>query len=183
MYIEWGDIATWVTGITSIALFIIAFLQIRNERTLRKKNEREQEIKIIWDQAEHISSWIVLEDMNGLWVAILNALNQPVYNLIVNVVVVDQYGMYCGDAPNGKACVAVAPNGKGFIQISADYHGMFRRPGVEIAFRDSKRRNWIRKTDGDLTEIKETTVEYYKIDLPVYWQQLLPDIPHNNQQT
>jgi hypothetical protein len=30
--VNWGDRATWVTGIATIALFIIGFLQIRNER-------------------------------------------------------------------------------------------------------------------------------------------------------
>jgi hypothetical protein len=86
----WGDVATWVTGIATIALFIIGFLQIRNERLSRIKREAEIEVRNRRNQAEQISSWIVKEDQHGSWIAILNQSPQPIYQVIVNVVVVGQ---------------------------------------------------------------------------------------------
>lgn len=77
----WGDIATWVTSIATIALFIIGFIQIRNERQARIKREKEEVAIKKRDQAEHISSWIVRQthDEQGswMWVAVLNHLLSP----------------------------------------------------------------------------------------------------------
>ena len=174
----WGDVATWVTGIATIALFIIGFLQIRNERMLRMKSEKELEFRNRREQAERISSWIIRESQAGsLLIAILNQSPQPVYQVIVTVVVLGQEGEPRGHAPAGQVCIAVAPPGQGYIMVEADYHGMHRRPGVEIAFRDAAGRNWVRKADGELLEIEKSTVEYYEITLPTGWRELAADLP------
>jgi hypothetical protein len=110
--LNWGDIATWVTGIATIALFIIGFIQIRNERQLRVKSEKEHELGVRRDQAENISSWIVKENQAGIWVAILDQSPQPIYQVIVNVVIIGQLGEAGGYlAPAGQVCIAVAPPG------------------------------------------------------------------------
>ena len=59
--INWGDLATWVTGFITLGLLIVALIQIRNERETRNKGEKELEIRREREQAEHISSWIVRE--------------------------------------------------------------------------------------------------------------------------
>jgi hypothetical protein len=54
---------------------------------------------------------------------------------------------------------------------------MFRRPGIEIAFKDTSGRNWVRKANGELSEIEKSTVEYYKVGLPTSWSGLAADMP------
>ena len=186
----WGDVATWVTGIATIALFIIGFLQIRNERILRMKSEKELEFRNRRKQAEHISSWIIRESpLGSLLLAILNQSLQPVYQVIVSVVVLGQEIELRDFAPAGQVCIAVAPPGLGFIKVEAYYHGMFRRPGVEIAFRDTAGRNWIRKADGGILEIEKSTLEYYEIPLPADWRELATNllqvepVDQNNQES
>ncbi len=172
----WGDVATWVTSIATIALFMIAFAQIRNEREARIQREKDLVEQEKRSQAEQVSGWIVKES-NRVWVAVLNQSPQPVYQVIVSVVVLKQTGeKRIGDYPH-QACVTVAPPGQGYIGIHADYHGMFRHVGVEIAFKDAKGRDWVRNTNGELVEMTESTIVHYGIGLPVSWQNLETFLP------
>jgi hypothetical protein len=174
---NWGDVATWVTGIATIALFVIAFIQIRTERQARIKRERDSESKAQREQAELISSWIVLET-DVVWVAILNQSPQPVYQMIVSIFAIGQSGDHLrGEIPAGQVCVGVVPPGQGYVGLLAPYQGMFRRPGVEIAFRDKAGMNWIRKPWGELAEIGMDTLEYYQVDLPARWEGLCSELP------
>jgi hypothetical protein len=47
--LSFGDIATWFTGLATFGAFVVAFVQINNERKIRKNQERKS-------QAEHISA-------------------------------------------------------------------------------------------------------------------------------
>lgn len=75
------------------------------------------------------------------------------------------------------SCIAVVPPGQGYIGIEASYHGMGRYVGVEIAFKDARGRNWLRQADGELLEIKKSTVEFYDISLPTSWGILATNLP------
>ncbi len=137
--IIWGDIATWVTGIATIALFIIGFLQIRNERESRIKRENELENQRRRSQAELISSWIAngigMDGFQGQWIAILNQSTQPVYQIIVSVVPIEDLGQHRGEiSRDGQACIDIAPPGRGYVVINAHSLGAHRRLAVEIAF-------------------------------------------------
>lgn len=169
--LSWGDLATWFTGVITLGLFIIGFVQIRNERVLRTKNEAELLRRKKREQAEQISAWISGEDENGVRIEVLNASSQLVYQMVVNVVIVGQEGDLSG-GPAGQACIAVAPPGEGYTVVATDYHGMHRRPGVEFAFRDTAGNNWVRKPDGQLIEIQTSTIRYYNVTLPTSWRTL-----------
>jgi hypothetical protein len=169
---NWGDIATWFTGIITLGLFIIGFLQIRTERMSRIKNDKETLIRNKREQAEHFSAWISIETPDGLRIAILNNSSHPVYQVIINVAIVGQAGDLSDLVPDAQVCIAVAPPGQGFIVVAANYHGMHRRAGVEIAFRDAAGNNWVRKATGQLLEIDTSTIEYYDVPLPTGWINL-----------
>ncbi len=182
--INWGDMATWVTGGATILLFIVGFWQIRNERISRTKREKETENQKKRSQAELISSWIVAEtaDKEGpsQWIAIQNQSSQPIYQVIVSVVAVPESGKGTyrgGPIQEDQVHIAIAPPGKGYTTIHSQYGGMFRRPGVEIAFQDAAGNSWVRKAMGELLEIEMSTVGYYNIDLPAGWTGLLPVLP------
>lgn len=181
--VNWGDIATWVTGIATIALFIIGFIQIRNERISRIKAEKKIETRDKRDQAERISSWFVkaTHDNHGdwQWIAILNQSAQPIYNVIVSIVPLSQKGDKLASPKPHRVCIDVVPPGQGYTSVDAIQFGHpgHSRAGVEIAFKDRSGSNWIRKATGELSEIDKSAMEYYNIDLPTSWVGLDTELP------
>lgn len=183
-HFELGDLATWFTGIITFALFIIAFIQIRNERIARIKSEKELEIREKRDQAEHISCWFIKETSTKHgdwdWVAILNQSSQPIYNVIVSMVALNQIGENLTTISPHIACIDIMPPGQGYVAIEALRFGHpgHSRAGVEIAFKDIFGNNWIRKPDGEmLSQLEKSTIEYYGIDLPASWQGIVDVMP------
>jgi hypothetical protein len=174
----WGDVATWVTGVATIALFIIGFLQIRNERKERLHREKDQEVRQRRSQAELVSCWRVKENREGSWLGVLNNSPQPIYQVIVSVVRLGQLGDSMGEyAEDGQMCISIAPPGIGYILVNPWGFGMAVRFGVEISFKDAAGRNWLIKPDGELSQIEESPLGYYKIGLPTYWRDLQTILP------
>jgi len=166
----WGDVATWVTGIATVALFIVGFIQIQNERLSRIKSQNRA-------QAELISCWKAKENLDLQFIAVQNNSPQPVYQLVVSKVRIGQ----TGDSldvyhTHWRVCIAIAPPGLGYIDLPPDSQGLHHRFGIEIAFIDSAGRNWVRKADGKLLQIK-SLIKYYEINLPIGWKNLYQDLP------
>jgi hypothetical protein len=42
--------------------------------------------------------------------------------------------------------------------------------GLEIAFTDSDTHHWVRKRNGDLMEISQSSIEYYCMQPPIRWK-------------
>jgi len=182
MGLEPGDLATWVTGVTSILLFIIAFWQIQLERSARRNAESERLIVERRYQAERIAAWIETEfigESNQLMcVAVSNQSLQPIYNVVVQGILLSNDGTPVADPfPENRSQIAVAPPGKGYATFPFNYAGMHKRPGIEIAFQDAANRYWLRKTNGELIELDTSPVVHYKIPLPTGWGNLLEDCP------
>ena len=182
----WGDVATWVTGIATIALFIVAFYQIRNERMARQRADNERLINVRRGQAEHIATWIVTSSFDDigqfLWVAVRNQSLQPVYHLIAQGIVLNDDGTPRYDPRlEEQTRIAVVPPGEGYVAVHLDYGGMHRRPGIEIAFQDAAGRNWLRKTTGELLEINDSPVAYYGVPQPSGWQSLIARLPEEHE--
>lgn len=182
--IHWGDVATWVTGIATIALFVVAFWQINIERAERKRQNKEAVDRQKRDQAEHITSWIVgeskeVQDNPRAWIAILNQSAMPVYDVVISMVMVQGSGSREGiGTPQGyRVSLSVVSPGKSFTSVAATYHGMHRHPGIEIAFKDVAGISWVRKANGDLLNIEQSTITYYGLDLPVGWQRPQINLP------
>lgn len=178
-----GDLATWVTGIATIALFVIGFIQIRNEREARIKSEKEAELLKARIQAEHIAAWEVKviadkKHIDWLWIAVSNQSSQPVYQAIVAVVLISHMGKPSNvDKPQKIICIGIVPPGQGYAAVEYEFGGAFRRIGVEVGFTDSVGRNWLRKADGELSEINTSIAEYYEVDLPANWQGIMSELP------
>jgi hypothetical protein len=172
--LNWGDVATWVTGIATIALFVVGFIQISTERKSRMKSESRA-------QAELVSCWIVKEDQDLTWIVVQNYSSQPIYEVVVSRVRVGQLGdsleEYIG---GGQRYIPIAPPGTGYVWVHQFTIGMMHHTGFEIAFRDTVGRNWVRKPNGELSQIKESPVAYYKISLPLGWTELLTSLPSDN---
>ena len=101
MGILWGDVATWVTGIVTILLFVLAFWQIRIEREARREAENKRLSALRRYQAERVAGWIAGEGMDDLgpvlWVAIRNQSLQPIYHLVIHGIVLADDGTPIAD--------------------------------------------------------------------------------------
>jgi len=182
MGLDPGDLATWVTGISSILLFIVAFWQIRLERSARQKAESERLDARRRHQAEQIAAWIEAEfsgESNWMMcVAVSNQSLQPIYHVVVQGILLSNDGTPVADPfPENRSQIAVAPPGKGFTIFPFNYAGMHKRPGIEIAFQDAANRYWLRKTNGELVELDTSPVVHYDIPLPTGWGNLLEQCP------
>jgi len=154
-----GDVATWFTGLATFGAFVVAFVQINNERKIRKNQERKS-------QAEHISAYVAKEEKYKALITILNLSPEPIYEVVVSIVA------FQGASPGSKhiAFLSVVPPGKSHVVTDADYHGMSFHPSIEIAFKDVRGKSWVRSGRGDLKEILQTPVDYYKLHRPLSWQ-------------
>jgi hypothetical protein len=186
MDIPCGDVATWVTGIATIALFVIGFWQIRIERNARLKADAERLSATRQQQAEQVAAWISTEGYDELgsvlWIAVRNQSLQPVYHVVIQGIVLSNDGTPRYDpSPESQVRIAVAPPGEGYAAIRMDYAGMHRRPGIEMAFQDAANRSWLRKTNGELAEIDTSPALHYSIPQPTGWEALLTKIPEPDQ--
>ena len=66
------------------------------------------------------------------------------------------------------------PPGQYETQVSNDWAGMMARPGIEIGFRDSNGRWWVRYANGQLVPLRTSTAAYYSLEQPVNWVSLKP---------
>jgi len=157
--LPFGDVATWFTGLATFGALVVAFIQINNERKIRKSQERRS-------QAEHISAYIAKEEDYKAQIAILNLSTEPVYEVIVSIVA------FQGANPGPKhiASLSVVPPGKAHVVTEADYHGMSFHPSIEIAFKDVRGKSWVLSGRCYLTEISQSHVDYYKLSRPLGWQ-------------
>jgi hypothetical protein len=180
MSIELGDLATWFSGIISFLLFIVAFWQIRSERNERQRAENERLFAELRRQAEQVAAWIETEfhDERGpvVCVAVSNQSLQPIYNVIIQGILLgSEDDQIAGPFPENRSQIAVVPPGKGYTAFPFAYHGMFKRPGIEIAFQDARNRYWLRKVNGELVELEVSPVAYYNVPLPTGWGMLFED--------
>ena len=164
--VQWiGDIATWVSGIGIVSTFIIGFIQINNERKIRKAKERRE-------QAERISAFILKETPTKTTVALLNLSSEPIYEVIVSI---SSFQGPTGNHPQQvsrqyTSFLSVVPPGKSYTFVDGRYHELFFHPSIEIAFKDVKGKNWVRTARGTLNEIGKPPVEYYKLHRPLSWK-------------
>jgi len=198
--IVWGDVATWVTGIATVALFYIAFVQIRVERDARLKRDKELKDSMQRSQAESVSCWIVestytrLPTAEGVpaplaWVAIQNQSQQPVYQVIVGVYHTwkdTQYSTGQNVATHAWTTpVGVVPPGRGYVGVSGT-PGIGFRPGwhvAAIAFMDAAGVNWVRSPSGGLTEINVSTLEYFSLKPGFHWHGVQSKLPEKDTPT
>ncbi|MGP5227644.1 hypothetical protein [Arthrobacter rhombi] len=55
---RFGDFATWVGSLGTVAAFGAAFAQIHRERTLRKRRERQEWLLAKREHADQVTAWV-----------------------------------------------------------------------------------------------------------------------------
>jgi hypothetical protein len=175
-------IATAFAAIGTVGTLVAALWQIRRERETRKRQERRA-------QAERVSGWPVgffggVEEPKQP-IALVNGSGEPVYRAVAWLVFIEGAAPHTGremqalmnepgiQVPLWRSLLSHIPPGKHETSVGGGWAGMYRRPGVELAFTDRAGVHWLRSADGTLTEIKQPAVEYYGIDGPYDWR--VPD--------
>ena len=150
---------------------VVALYQIRVERILRHRDEQRQVQRIRREQAKRISGWPA-KDYKGseqTFMVLLNRSDEPVYEVIVALVVVQGAGSYHGEdhvLRDERRILSVLPPGRWKVGIRSGWHGGSRFPGAEVAFTDRAGVHWIRRATGKLEEIQEPAIDHFKLHRP-----------------
>ncbi len=110
-------------------------------------------------------------------IAMYNRSATPVYNVVVTLVLVQGSGPRTANELTElrlkqmfQRYYSTLPPGEYEARVSGDWVGMMARPGIEIAFRDSGGRSWVRFANGILTETPAEPVAYYHLQEPIGWE-------------
>jgi hypothetical protein len=165
----------WVAGPAiavaagTMASSTFALIQISQDRKRRRADARRE-------QAERISAWPGAEGERQE-VVLLNRSNAPVYQAVASFVFVQGAGWRTGEGLRDsgldiatlvafqKTINAIAP-GRSRVWVPGDWHGMHKRPGIEIAFTDRAGVHWVRRATGELEELPEPPFDHYRVFLP-----------------
>lgn len=167
---------SWIPIVVSIISLLFSFGQYyENNKTAKQQ--------ILKSQAQTISAWIKEDNEDNSVVALNNLSNEPVYDIVVTVVTIGNSGSYAESGlqlrkysneietqlstnRNGVA-LSILPPGKYKANMPHISHGMSRKFGVEIAFRDSQDNCWVISGNGHLSQISKDPFKYYDLPSPI----------------
>lgn len=168
--LQFGDLPTWVAAIGTVGALSAALFQINTERKARWAQERRS-------QAAHVSAWPDVRRGIPSTVILMNHSEEPVYEVVVTAgplapgAGAGEFGALGHNTP-----YMTLPPGRWRVPMSDNWAGMYKMPGVEIAFTDRHEVHWIRRAMGGLEEIKDRPFTHYDIALPIEHSTLEPDV-------
>ncbi len=179
MHLQLGDLATWFGSAVVFGTLALALYQIRTERVFRHESEQREAQGLRRVQAERISGWPAAEtNRRGTPLTLLNRSDEPVYEVVVTLVMVQGAGPRRGEEgvrPEYRRVLSVLPPGRWKTFVQMGWAGMSRRPGVEVAFTDRSGVHWIRRATGALEEIQRPAIDYYEMSRPQFLEFPVPD--------
>ncbi|WP_368488453.1 hypothetical protein [Clostridium sp. BJN0013] len=170
-----ASIISAIVSLTSLAFSIGQYYQ-------NYQITKEQALK---SQAQTISAWIKEDQDNqdNNTVALNNLSNEPVYDVVVTVVTIGNSGSYAENGlqlrkyPNeteeqlstnrNGVALSILPPGKYKAKMPYISHGMSRKFGVEVAFRDFQNNCWVISGNGHLSQISKDPFKYYDLPSPI----------------
>jgi hypothetical protein len=171
-----GDVPTWAIAVGTVGTLAAALWQIGRERAARRHDEEQAVAAARRDQAQRISAWFAGDDANGSKLSILNASYEPVYQAVVTLVFIQGAGPQRGEdysargmSDHRRAMLSVIPPGRWTASVEGGWHGMFARPGAEIAFTDRAGIHWVRRGNGNVEELPMNAIDHFGIGRPVSW--------------
>jgi hypothetical protein len=179
MHWQLGDLATWTSSIVVFGTLVVALYQVRTERVARHASERREAERVRRLQAERISGWPAADgDASGTPLTLLNQSDEPVYEVVATLVMVQGSGPHRGedgDFSGYRRTLSVLPPGRYRVLVESGWAGMSRRPGVEVAFTDRAGVHWIRRATGALEEIKRPAIDHYEMSRPQALSNPVPE--------
>lgn len=165
-HLDWGNVPGWLSGIFTTVGVNLALYQTATDRHRRTREEQRSQARLVsgWPEGER------LENNTPTTIIVLaNNSEEPVHQIVVSLVLIQGGGPRVGEelhSSDYRSILALLPPGKWVVEIHGDWHGMNRRPGIEIAFTDREGHHWIRRANGGLEQISDSAVDYYKIGRP-----------------
>lgn len=176
--------------ISFIALFFSIYQWKENERDKLETQLKAQANQIsawIKEDSEEIDNEVKFEEEQRECysvVALNNLSNTPVYDVVITVVEIGNSGNHAGkgkdvrdrinnainkDQPfnDNGVVLSMIPPGQYKAKMAFISHGMCKKFGVEIAFRDYQSNSWLVSADGHLSQIDEDPFEYYNLPKPM----------------
>lgn len=184
-----GDLPTWIAAVGTVGAFIAAFIQINTERRRRHENEERERRERHLAQARLIAAVIGPEERQEdgqakdehregrTAVDLINSSSEPVYRLVVGIVYIEGTGPRTIEEmckirhPQGRevrrlavTTASILPGGIYRIWIRGIGWSRIKsgRFGAEVAFTDRAGSHWIRRATGNLIEIPEEPLMYFK---------------------
>jgi hypothetical protein len=181
-----GDLPTWIAAVGTVGALFAALRQIQVERQARQGAERALSESALRAQAETVSGWYggqatppdSDESSQGRdWLVVLNRSHEPVYQAVATLVFIQGTGPRTGEAwvevekrtggtETYRSTMGVIPPGRWRTQVPSDWGHMQAQPAVEVAFTDRAGNHWIRRSDGTLSRIPISAVDYYQLVRP-----------------
>lgn len=170
--VDWGDIPTWLSAVTTLGALVAAAVVVRIEmRRDRRGVERAERA----EQADKVAAWYDHSyapnargrvgdgplggdgggERGGAGRILLrNGSDLPVYNVFLNI-----YSEAPGIlTPPLKAC----PPGDTHLEVPPGVVGPYERMTFRLLFTDAAGRSWMRWTDGKLGRLTEDALEWYR---------------------
>lgn len=188
------DLAALSAVIVVPAIFVtllVGYLSLHDQRSHEFREEVDQRIAATRSQAEQVSA-VPVDGTQGFpsvqpkrgepytEIAMSNRSATPVYDVVVTLVLIQGAGPRRAKElvePRLKAMFqryfSTLPPGEYEARVSGAWVGMMARPGIEIAFKDSVGRSWVRYANGQLVQLPDEPVAYYHLQEPIGWE-----VPH-----
>ncbi|MEC0710136.1 hypothetical protein P8881_21635 [Bacillus haynesii] len=172
-----------ISGVATFATVIFAIYQLQTQQANAALNELKSQENEKRFQANKIAAWIDSENRRSqMLYSIQNSSDLPIYQAIITLVSIQGAGPpRNGDEVGGdykyRVLLVTIPPGKFYTVSDSNGKGMHIEYGVEVAFTDAKGIHWVRKSNGQLKEIKKRPLEFYDIPLPVSWSKVNSEKP------
>jgi hypothetical protein len=163
-------------GFGTIATLFFAFYQLQIERRATKVSEKRA-------QAQKVSVWIDSENKRAdICYSVQNVSDSPVYQAVITLVGIQgagppRNGEEVGENYEYRVILATTPPGKFYTVSPSGGRGMSIEFSAEIALTDANGNSWVRRSNGQLIEIKKCSLEFYNISLPVGWSKVSDEKP------
>lgn len=139
--IDWGDVPTWISAITTlgalVAAGVIVYLEVRRDRRAAEQRARE-------DQANSVAAWHSTET-DGHHILVRNGSTLPVYRVVVGVV--HNRGVT-------HEAVRMIPPGDFRIPFPEEIEDWPPHTDLRLWFTDTAGRSWRRRADGRLRQVE-----------------------------
>lgn len=174
---DFGNVPGWISGIGTTLAVSLALYQTATARVTRTREERRSQAALVsgWPEGERVT-----KDAYIIHTVLLNNSEEPVYQVVVSLVLVQGAGPKTGedlDSSHDRPVLSILPPGKWITEVHGKGFGMQKRPGIELAFTDRAGHHWLRRADGTLLEITKNAVDYYDLGRP---QSLIVPAPYRN---
>lgn len=155
--LNWGDVAGWVQAIGNVAVLAIALVTLRRDARRITALEAKAELERTDAAALRVAGVAAWPEKWGNGQIEIKAVNEsdgPIYDVAVRVATTsDSLPSFDSSEPNVKRVILIAPRERFDAVVAAVEVSGQQAPFVEIRFRDTSGRVWVRNYAGALSEI------------------------------